>query len=205
MKGFLDEWENWKEARKREAAVAESVIRPKSRNSQRTFQKTTANAETASVSNASECIVLLDSDGEGDVDADEQPVKAHHSIKTVDLDLPEDCHPAFQSVPVFKEIILGNSSVMAGDIYQLATGQQLGDGIVQFMVEFIRLWLNNEDTESFHIFSYYFFQTYLGAVRDVDVLKMKELPAKVCTRLREHTKKIDIFSKQYLIVPILNE
>lgn len=119
--------------------------------------------------------------------------------------MPEDCHPAFRSVPIFEEVILGNSSIAAGDIYQLATGQQLGDGIVQFMIEFVRLRLCKEDDDSFHLFSYYFFQTYLGTIRDIDGLKMKELPEKVRSRLREHTRKIDIFKKQYLVVPVLNE
>lgn len=96
--------------------------------------------------------------------------------------------------------------MIAGDIYKLASGRQLGDGIVPFIVEFVRLGLNKEETESFHIFSCFFFQSYLRAVVGMNVLEMEKLPAEVFPQLQRHTpKQMKIFSKEYLIVPILNE
>ncbi|OQV18596.1 hypothetical protein BV898_07421 [Hypsibius exemplaris] len=164
-------------------------------------------------STSNDCVVL---DSSGDED-DEMTINVnvngngngdhHHQPRTSQVDLPVDCHEIFHSLHVFPEVILGNASVMAGDVLQLAKGQQLGDGVMQFMLEVLRLSLNETDTQEIHFMSYFFFQTFLGAIRGVDMTKgsASTLPPAVFARLKDHSKKADLFAFEYLVIPILNE
>ncbi|XP_055327249.1 uncharacterized protein LOC129580655 [Paramacrobiotus metropolitanus] len=115
---------------------------------------------------------------------------------------PDGAHEIFRDVHLFDSVKLGNGEITAGEIFQLAKGQQLGDGVVQFLLEFFDM--STPRSDRIHVFSYFFFQSYLGAVgrENQSFTVMTEA---VYRRLLDHTRKVDLFSCRYLVIPVLKD
>lgn len=117
--------------------------------------------------------------------------------------VPEGAHWIFHQLHNFKEVGLVDSLVTHGDLYQLAKGQMLGDGLIQFMVEVTKYSRPLEDQKTTHIFPYFFFHTYMNAMKGRSE-KLDVIPAELLERIRKYTK-VDIFTFEHLIIPVLYE
>lgn len=91
--------------------------------------------------------------------------------------------------------------VYGGDLKCLKPGEYLNDNIIDFYLQYVML--NSvcpEIRAKTHIFTTFFFTKLTEAKKDSP--SMKDKSTKVYDRVKKWLKRVDIFSKDYLVIPV---
>ncbi|GFT74836.1 hypothetical protein TNCV_3150391 [Trichonephila clavipes] len=127
--------------------------------------------------------------------------------------LEEGTKEGVSSLVSEREVVSYRSKSRAGvlllsnrDLMCLTNGEWLNDGIVNFYLEYIYSeYLSENDRERTHIFSFFFFNN-ISRVTEKDVRVDIPPPplAKRFNLVKSWTRRVDLFSKDYIVIPVNN-
>ena len=114
------------------------------------------------------------------------------------------CH--LKNVPfIFRLCLFNRETITEHDYKTLADEEYLNDNIINFYLTWLYQKLSDKYKNMIHIYSSYFYSRLKSKPSKKDKDKDKTKAEKAYERVKQWTKKIDIFEKRMLIVPICEE
>ncbi|KAI9343250.1 hypothetical protein BDR26DRAFT_963472 [Obelidium mucronatum] len=149
-------------------------------------------------------------------DQREQELQSHHTDDSAyfdrnDLEFRNDTNSSLTStafvptvsyetqvVVIFPRTGTNQVTIHKEDLERLQEGEFLNDTLIEFYIRYTTLTYNSDRLDKFHIFNTFFFQTLTTKDQGAEKLTI----AHTYKKLQRWTRKIDIFKKRFLIIPI---
>lgn len=119
-------------------------------------------------------------------------------------DVKPNIHDMIHKILIYPPEGKGGISINTEDYMCLAIEQYLNDVIIDFYLQFVqREILSNEQREKTHIFSTFFYKRLTTLDTKRHTKDLKQTPAqKRHDRVTKWTKNVNLFDKDYIIIPI---